>query len=61
MLHLVPELEMRDMNSLSGFEVLDGLVELLLTAHAVTGKFDAYQKVVRFSQISLKSGSLARR
>ena len=61
MLHLVPELEMRDMNSLSGFKVLDRLVELLLTAHAVTGKFDAYQKVVRYAQIRLKSGNLARR
>ena len=61
MLHLVPELEMRDMNILPGFKVLDGLVELLLTAHSMTGKFNAYQMVVRYAQISLKSGNLARR
>ena len=59
MLHLVPELEMRDMDFLSGFEVLDGLVELLLTTHSVTGKFNAYQMVVRYAQIGLKSGNLA--
>ena len=59
MLHLVPELEMRDMNILPGFKVLDGLVELLLTAHSVTGKFNAYQMVVRYAQIGLKSGNLA--